>query len=243
MKANLYLAWLLILAAGCTDSPHGIIIAIATDMPVPMTLETVKVTIDHPSHDRKVMTYNLDPAKERPNILPGTTPRIDPGEDPKDRVTITVSGIKGSATVVQRRARTWFLPGKLLLLRMHLLGQCVAPSPACTAAQTCTEDGCVGIDIDPATLPDFDQKTALTGPEAGIDVGLDSDAIPDGPAGDKLSPAEAAPDQAKVDLPAADVGAVDMSDPDQGAPDAAPADGAANDGSSSDGSTGDGSTD
>jgi hypothetical protein len=55
-------------------------------------------------------------------------------------VTVSAIGIRGGRTVVERNAVVSFVPGKTLVVELHLLASC--ESKRCLTNQTCTEYGC-----------------------------------------------------------------------------------------------------
>ncbi|MBW2734182.1 MAG: formylglycine-generating enzyme family protein [Deltaproteobacteria bacterium] len=149
------------------DKPTQLVLSIATDLLVPNQLDSVAVHIDHLETSIE-KSYALDTTTGY--ALPGTL-AISAGADPNEKVLITVKGIKGGHEVVSRQARTHFIKDRLLLLRITLLIRCKDLTSPCASEQTCGEHGCQSIDVDPATLPDYNEKEALEGLDAGSGAG------------------------------------------------------------------------
>lgn len=201
-----------VLSWGCAeDLDTGIVLGMATNLTVPTEIDGLWLKVVSQDQTYFDFIYNLDPEKPAAAVLPGTK-SIYTAMDPSIPVEITVAGLKGRDPVVKRQARTSFIKGKRLLLKLYLLQRCIAVT--CPEEQTCTENGCASIEIDPKTLPEYDGDL-LEGPEAGpppSDGGGDA-GLMDGPL-----------EASSADAPPADAPPPDASPPDTAPPDATPAD-------------------
>ena len=209
----------LVLASGCeVDQPTQIILVVDTDLQVPLELDRIKIRIEHMGVTAYNLDYHLNPNTSGSTKLPGTL-AIKTRKDPNHPVTITVTGFLDATEKVIRRARLPFAPEREVMLRMNLLRACLKEKVKCQAAETCTELGCKKIDIDPASLPDWDEGAANKGldaspppPDMGPspDMGPDS-APPDGPTPDIKAPDMRLPDMASPDAQAPDANVIDAS--------------------------------
>lgn len=215
------LVCLLCTPLGCADDlDTGIVLGMATNLTVPTEIDGLWLKVVSQDQTYFDFIYNLDPEKPAAAVLPGTK-SIYTAMDPSIPVEITVAGLKSRDPVVKRKARTSFIKGKRLLLKMYLLRRCLAV--ACPEEQTCTEEGCSSIDIDPKTLPEYDGNL-LEGPEAGplpTDGGGDAGPVdasaeaagPDAPLPDAPSPDAPLPDTAPPDATTADAPSADDATP------------------------------
>jgi hypothetical protein len=186
---------------GCADDlDTGIVLGLATNLTVPIEIDGLWLKVVSQEQTYFDFIYNLDPEKPAAATLPGTK-SIYTAMDPSIPVEITVAGLMGRDPVVKRRARTSFIKGKRLLLRLYLLRRCVAVS--CPEDETCTENGCASIEIDPKALPEYDGDL-LVGPEAGP---LPSD-------GGDAGPTDGPPEASNADAPTADAPTADAPPPD-----------------------------
>lgn len=228
MRAFLVCVALALVAAGAgcsAEKATQIVVAIATNLSVPKELDSVDLLLERKGQVKANLNYILDPNKPGFFELPATV-AIHAGKDPSIPITITLSGKKGNAEVVTRKARLAFIEGRILLLKMDLLWSCVQQHKKCGTDQTCTDKGCVSMNVDPGKLPDYSTDKAFSSPEAGAvdaavdlpagDLGGDAvyDAGPDGP-----GPDEGSGDgkmETSADLPTPDIS------PDVTQPDTAP---------------------
>lgn len=214
---------------GCADEEASqIVVAIASDLEVPAQLDLVRVSVTRQQQQLVSQPYNLDPSKPKAAKLPETF-TLRARRDLSTPVMITVIGEKGGAEVVKRQARLAFIEGKALLLKMHLLRSCASLAKPCPATQTCTEQGCQSMDVDPTTLPEYSSGEAFKkpkqdggpadkGPDMALDLGPDQ-AQQD--AGSDTSPDTVKPDLQRPDLATPDLNQPDLAKPDRAIPDLA----------------------
>lgn len=196
-----------------------IIIVVDTDLRVPAVLDRLAIKIEHMGVTHSDLDYNLDPTKSGGAKLPATLALV-PGKDPTLPVTISVTGYKDTKVLAVRQARLPFVVGRVLMLRLNLLRSCAERAKPCAAGTTCTEGGCKKIDVDPRTLPDWDEATAYTGLDSGLTPDMGTDARPpDGGLPDKAKPDKATPDKAMPDKAMPDKATPDKAMPDKATPD------------------------
>ena len=180
-KASIFLCFGLALmaGAGCSaDKATQIVVAVATNLSVPKEMDSFNLKLERGGQVKANLNYVLDPQKPNSFELPATV-AIHAGEDPSIPITVTVTGKKANADLVQRRARLAFVAGRILLLKMDLLRSCVPKFDQCGKDQTCTAEGCVSMNLDGAKLPDYSSRGAFASPEAGA-----ADAMADLPVSD-----------------------------------------------------------
>ena len=201
----------LVLAPACTEDGTEIMLSIATDMRVPLDLDSIRIELVHVA--RKVThDYSLDPAKAGYAKLPATLGLVA-GSHSSQPILITVTGKKGGVDVVTRRAQLPWLEGRILLLRMNLLRSCASLKAPCPGDQTCTEGGCQKIKVDPETLPPYTPELA----HVGLDLSIPDGALDGSP---DSKPADAGPGEV-MDGPVVDAAMPDAAKPDAAKPDAA----------------------
>lgn len=177
--------------AACGDRTE-IVVVTDTDLSVPAELDGVRFVVVGPNGDEKTALADLD--GERPVTL-----GLLHGGGALGPLDVTVVGERSGAEVLRRRARTGFVEGETLMLRMDLLARCTGAS--CPAEQSCGETGCASVEIDPASLPPW------SGNPPPLEPGGDAGPLPDGGPG----PSDAGPDAA-----ARDAGRDGSTEPDAG---------------------------
>jgi len=217
---------LLVVLSGCSaDRATEVVVSIATDLRVPVDMDELRLKVQHLAKTVDKL-YDLNPAHVSHLKLPATIGLVA-GQYEDKPMLITVIGRHKGKDLVTRQARLPWAHERILLLRMNLLRSCVARVPACPSEETCTEDGCKPIDVDPNTLPDYTPELALAGldvtlPDAGMDQGPGPDLRPDqAPQPDALLLDQALPDQALPDQALPDQAVPDQALPDQALPDQA----------------------
>jgi len=200
----------LLLTPACTETGTEIMLSIASDMRVPKELDSMRIEIKHVAR-LVIRDYSLDPAKKNHAKLPATLGLVG-GEHHNKPLLITVTGKKAGKKIVARQARLPWVEGRILLLRMNLLKRCMVSKTSCPMEQTCTELGCVKLDVDPQTLPDYEPGMTHAGLDLSIPDGLgldggapDTGKKPDGPAKDGPKPDLLKPDKTVPDLPKPDI--------------------------------------
>jgi hypothetical protein len=169
------LAMLLGIAASglvaCAEPLTEIVVVVDSDLPVPAGLDAVRVTVEGPSGIPVETSATLTGAgTARLPVTLGVRPR----ETGSGTVRVRAVGARAGTERVAALARTNFVEGERLLLRMVLEAACV--DVRCAADETCSGGACVDARRDPATLPRFDGSLDL-----GVDLGAASDAGGDGP--------------------------------------------------------------
>jgi hypothetical protein len=217
----------LLFMAGCeAEQLTQIILVVDTDLRVPADIDRFAVKLEHLGVKVYDLDYNLNPNVSGGVKLPATL-ALTAGKDPSQRVTITVTGFKDSTTLLVRRVRLPFAGGRQVMLRLNMLRSCANLSKPCAAGTTCAAGGCKKIDVDPATLPDWDEAAANKGLDAGppADMARDISVVdlpkqPDTRPSDTRTPDTSAPDQATPDQTTPDQSTPDQTVPDKGTPDA-----------------------
>ena len=151
---------------GCTaDRPTQIVVAVHSDLKAPAEMDRLTLTV-HLSGSKVVdASYPLTGKGAAP--LPATA-AIQAGSDLSAKILVTVAAHKGGGQLLRRRARLSFIPERILLLRLDLTRACMGKT--CPAQdQTCAGTGCVPMDVDPSTLPDYSDAIAFAdaGPQEG----------------------------------------------------------------------------
>jgi hypothetical protein len=169
-------------------------VVVDTDYDVPAELDLIVFAVEGP--EGQMESREADPAEG----LPVSLGLVHEG-GPLGPVNVRVSGRRADGSgFVQRRARLDFAPGRTVLLQMDLLRTCA--SIACALDETCSERGCIPVEVDVSMLPDF------VGPDAGADVG----------------PTDTGPADTGVDADAGDTGPMDTGPMDTGPMDTGPLD-------------------
>jgi hypothetical protein len=178
--AALGASWLLAVGALGCEGPTEIVVVVDTDL-APGELSSLAVEITGPDGEprRSVLPLDGDAA------LPATVGMVR-GEGAAGPYLVRAVGLLDQAEVVDRTARVFFVPGRVVVLPLHLLRRCVGAVDSCGPDSTCGEDGCRPVDVSAEELLDW----------AGSPPGLDA------------GPADADPDvEADVDAGACDGGA------------------------------------
>ena len=204
-------ALLALLVAGCSgDKVTEIVVGIATNLTVPKELDELDFRVDREGQQKVSKTYLLDPVQPGYMELPGTVSLVA-DDRPEIAILVTVTGKHKGKVVVIRQASLAFVKDKSLLLKMDLLRSCAHRATPCKSGQTCTEQGCVALEVDPNSLPEYDRDRAFASPEAGkitpdhgIDAGPPDKQIPDKPMADKQIADKPVADKPVADKPIAD---------------------------------------
>lgn len=162
--------WLLSLLAlagaipACADKPAtAIVVAIQPEMPTPAEVDGLDIEVQRGSNFPFVKPYDLDPTTR----LPGTLTLTDDEGDPKLPLTITIRARKQGKEVILRRATLGFSEEKTKLLRMPLRYGCWGFPDSCPSGQSCKAGECASDEVDPETLPEFEEKQVFATAEAG----------------------------------------------------------------------------
>jgi len=161
------------LGVGCGDRTE-IVVVTDTDLQVPGEIDRVRFVVVGPRGVEKTADASLASTPR-----PVTLGLVHAGGalGPLD---VTVIGELAGTEVIRRRARTAFVQGETLELRMDLLAGCAGV--ACEMDQTCVSTACTSIEIDPASLPPWSGRPqALDGAvrDGGRDAGPPRDGAPD----------------------------------------------------------------
>ncbi len=134
--------------AGCSADPTELVVVVDTDYDVPAELDAVSVSVEGPSGVRQEDSVALGGAgaPELPLIL-----YLEAGGGALEPVSITATGRFGGEDVVARAIRTGFVRGESRLVGLLLLAGCAGVE--CGAGESCSEDGCVSVDVPAAALP------------------------------------------------------------------------------------------
>jgi hypothetical protein len=140
-------ALLLSLTVGCAQPLTELVVVVDTDYAVPLGLDAVVLEVEGPEMLEAPVRVALADVE-----LPITLGLVHRG-GPLGPLRVTAIGERSGVALVRREARTAFLPRERRELRLLLLRGCEAAP--CSGDTTCVPGGCVGIDVDPATLPPF----------------------------------------------------------------------------------------
>ena len=180
--------------SGCADlKPTAIAVAIVTDFSLPQELDTLSITVSQGDIHKGNLLYSLDTNTPGHIALPGTL-ILNASDNVRDDVSIEISGTLASTLVIRRQAALKFVKGRVILLTLELLKFCSEPT-ACTASQTCSATGCIPIEVDSNSLPDYVDGTvpqitrdAGVPPDGSLDAdGPSADSEPDGPSDGALT--------------------------------------------------------
>jgi len=147
------------------DDPTQIVVLVDTDLSVPAEMDRFSLKVTHRGKAYANHAYPLTPGSAGAASLPGTF-TVLAGKDLSSQVTVEVVGKKGSVQVVSRTARTHFIEGAALLLRMTLQRACKGKS--CPKGKTCKAGACVSEEVDPATLPRYSPAKLDKGVKDGL---------------------------------------------------------------------------
>ncbi len=150
----------------CTASRTEVLIVIDTDLLVPEQLDAVRVDFIGPDGEIR----GSEGAITGPGDLPRTVGVVDETNGART-VSVTVTGLRRFANVVQRRARFEFVPHETRILYVTLLAGCVGVS--CASNETCGENGCRSLIVGPEELAPYD-PSAVRHLDAGTDGGGDA---------------------------------------------------------------------
>lgn len=176
-----------LIAAGCVASPTEIVVVVDSDLAIPNDLNRVRVSVTGPSGEQRVSEGALASAAD----LPATVGLVHRG-GPLGDASVLVEGVRGTDTVVARRASFAWEPNQTLALRLDLLRSCL--SIVCGPMETCGENGCRPIAVAPeelepypppprrdASVPDAAVSDDAGPSDASFDAGpLDASVSPDG---------------------------------------------------------------
>lgn len=160
----------------CTaEEPTEIVGGVTTQIKVPEYLRSVGILVQVAGAVKFCNTY---PVTNGITVLPATLGVLGAaGLKPSDTVTVQVLGLRTEASefdtdcygkraepnqetnrevLVIRRRRLTFVDGRILYLPLPLKESCSDTS--CDAEQTCVAGACVSMDVDPKTLPDYDER-------------------------------------------------------------------------------------
>jgi len=186
-----------------------IVLAVSTDFNIPGSIDKLTIEVSNGPTIHHSSSYSLIPGESGSLKLPATL-AFSASESNTTQLLFKVWALKGTDVLVSRQARLRFVKGRKLLLRLELSRRCVAENLGCiNKGQTCHPDqGCISLDVDSNTLPDYDETLAYQGVEAGVaDSQIDalSDALSDGIA-DCDGPCDMGiGDQGPADIPLADL--------------------------------------
>ena len=202
---------ILLLMAGCQKVTE-IVVSIDSDLAIPKEMDSVELRVDLVrGADQEMVaanTWQVDANKPNAVSLPGTVGLL-PGDDVSVPVLVKATAFLHGQERLNRRAQLTFVEGRILLLRLNLLRNCLYV--VCMPSETCGENGCEPYLKDSSKLPDYTAEEAFKRIDAG-DVGT-LDAPPDGGAPDRTVDAMV-PDAPVFDAPVPDLPVPDLPVPD-----------------------------
>jgi hypothetical protein len=167
----------------CTaEEPTEIVGGVTTQIKVPDYLRSVGILVQVGGSVKFCNTY---PVTNGITVLPATLGVLGAaGLKTTDTVTVQVLGLRTEASdfdtdcvgvqqrgqaepgqennrevLVIRRRRLTFVDGRILYLPLPLKESCL--DTACPPEQTCVAGACVSLDVDPKSLPDYDERLAF----------------------------------------------------------------------------------
>lgn len=141
--------------AACARAPlTEILVVVDTDLDVPAQLADVSFRVVGPDGEEKSASADLDVELARPAVL-----ALVHRTGPLGPLTIEVTGTgAGDAVVLTRTARVSFVPGRVVVLPMHLWARCLDAS--CGPDATCGDSGCRPVDVDAGELAEWTRDDA-----------------------------------------------------------------------------------
>ena len=175
---------------GCKSAATSIVVSVDTNFDIPAELDEIQIEVIGPAGVPNRVSVAM---ADGDSVLPATLTLVQHGTE-VGPVLVSATGLLEGDSVVSRAARTEFLPGKSLLLRLFLLRQCEGVE--CGSGETCEFDGCIAAEVDPRALPEFSGPPL---PWNGRDI-LDA-GVPDlgTPVSDAEAPMDGAPDTSAGD--------------------------------------------
>jgi hypothetical protein len=146
------------LSAGCQQRTE-LLVGIITDIAAPQPLEVAHLQVfpngDISQPSRLDTTWMLEPGFDK---LPGSF-GLNSADGTATTVEILLTGEAPGPTgdyvpFVTRKSRVTLVAGKVLFLRMALVGACMNRTD-CLSDETCREGVCVKELVDATTLPDY----------------------------------------------------------------------------------------
>lgn len=165
---------------GCEADPRTeVIVVVDSDLVIPDEIDTIEIAVTAPGGEIKEALASLSSAGELPSTL-----GLVHNEGSLGPFEVQVTGTRNSEGVVERFATFTFIRGQTLVLAMHLPWSCVGV-PSCPQGQTCSEHGCVDVDVGqlPAwtgTPPRLDTTTPDGDADSDVDGDIDADVDSDG---------------------------------------------------------------
>jgi hypothetical protein len=142
---------LALFAVSCSSTRTEVLVVVDTDMDVPAELDEVRIDLIGPGGE----TRRAEGSVASVDDLPRTLGIVDSTQSMRS-VRVTVTGLRGGANVVQRRASFTFVPNETRILRMDLLRGCLGVG--CASDETCGDNGCRSIEIAPQELLPYDES-------------------------------------------------------------------------------------
>jgi hypothetical protein len=156
-----------------------LLVVVDTDLELGSELDALRIEVTGPGDATRSAAAQLDPGSELPQSL-----GLVHEQGALGPIRVLVLGLLGDQEIVRREAELSFIGDKTLTLPLHLVRACVARD--CGEAETCSEHGCIGVEVDATRLgewqgrlptldepgPDPEDAGAADGGEAA-DGGLD----------------------------------------------------------------------
>ncbi len=147
MSRAVAIAGLALLALACNE-PTQLFVVVQSDMDVPAELDAVRIEVT----GSETMTASGSLSGSRAVPLPRTVGVVQTGGELGPLTVRAVGSLRGT-DVVERVARTSFLPGETRVLTLGLSRGCVGA--VCGAGQTCSAGVCVSAEVSPSSLPTY----------------------------------------------------------------------------------------
>ncbi len=148
---------------GCKSPPTQIVLVVDSDLKIPQNINTLEIKVFKGSDQFEkdplfFKNYLLDRNHKDAIALPGSL-ALTAKPDSHKPILIMTTGKLNQEKVVERKARLPFVTQRALLLDMSLLESCAFIF--CSKETTCINGQCVGIDVNPDALPDYQPNSPL----------------------------------------------------------------------------------
>lgn len=103
---------------------------------------------------------------------------------PLGPLNVSAQGLRAGRTVVERKAVVSFVPGKTLVVELHLVASCQLPR--CLSSQTCSERGCIDRELSSEQLEEWSGAPPQLGGTSLTDAGRSDTGVMSSDAGQPL---------------------------------------------------------
>jgi hypothetical protein len=149
-------------------------VVVDTDFAIPGELDSIAVEITGPQGTTETERTTLGSRAPLPLTL-----GVVPSSALLGPIDVVAIGGRGADEIARRHQRVTLVHGETRMLLLHLSAAC--REVTCPFGQTCSETGCVDIEIDPVALPPWTGSPPRLG--EGADGGVPDDALPPGDGG------------------------------------------------------------